>query len=372
MNAPDQVNEGQRLLASRMRGADDTPASAAAEAQVALGMVPDTLGIRQCLEWLRKAYPNECAKKPELLSPEISDDNKLWQVKGSGSGNAVELTGRVMNIDDVKAAAAMFNMVDGLSEEERVKLKPGYEPEPGDLNPFPLDDMPRVMRDLAVASAEINQSMPELSVVTMLGVLSAALGKGIELKTTKGRCVSGNLMMIVSMPTGSGKTSEAGPLLDMVHEYQRKRRHDHRKQGYRKQAALSVLRREIEKLENAASSDEEPADKAQFDADMERLFDRKDDEAAPVTQSTRAAWAGLALVRSKRPKMVWGYFAASPVRTAASLNREWKAWADCCGAPSRPTCLPPARPQRGVASMCSTARRRAPGWKKASVLSRTR
>ena len=279
LGASDQATDFQRVLEARTAPLE-APSQSKTDSVDNTAKARAGLGIRQSITLLLARHPEECAKVPDLLRARVNPDNKSYHAKGFGMGDVVTYVGRVLKMYDEGSAEYIVEMLDGMTEEERRKLVPEYQPTAEDLNPFPLDDLPAVVQELARASAEINKSKPELSVITMLGVASAALGKALELKTTKGRRITGNLMMVVSMPTGTGKTSEAGPILEMVHEFQRKLRLEHRKSSYRKQAELSKMRHEIEKLETAAKSDEEPADQAEFDADMERLFGLKDEEAA--------------------------------------------------------------------------------------------
>jgi len=90
------------------------------------------------------------------------------------------------------------------------------------LPSFPIDSLPRVLRDFVLAIAENTQSSPDLGAVTGLGVCSACLtGKAIlypkgENSTWK---ESSNLYIMVLANSGGGKSPVLGTLMSPIEQH---------------------------------------------------------------------------------------------------------------------------------------------------------
>jgi hypothetical protein len=73
-------------------------------------------------------------------------------------------------------------------------------------NPFPTHCLPP---PIAAMASAISQSVlvPErLSGCCVLGILSASLGKGIQVQSGSDRCTRGNLYLMASADSGTGKS----------------------------------------------------------------------------------------------------------------------------------------------------------------------
>jgi hypothetical protein len=88
--------------------------------------------------------------------------------------------------------------------------------------PFPLDCLPQACEGMARAiceTARVRESLPGCSI---LGILSAAIGKGLEVKSGANRVTRGNLYILPSAESGSGKSETsrhaAKPFLDFEAE----------------------------------------------------------------------------------------------------------------------------------------------------------
>lgn len=176
------------------------------------------------------------------------------------------------------AASLTRELFDSLPEEERRKMAPDFTPKHDEG--FPLANFPPVIRELALASSALHKSKPQLAALTALGVLSASLGKGLKLRTINSLHTTGNLYIIISMRTGGGKTTEAGPILGLLRDYQLQRRAAHGKLVHRSEAKLVNLRRRIATLDAASNAEE-----AQSEADLDRLAEMRAEEASLVAST---------------------------------------------------------------------------------------
>ncbi len=84
--------------------------------------------------------------------------------------------------------------------------------------PFPLDALPPSMGGMAAAIARIEHVPDRLTGVCVLGLVSAAIGAGLELQSDTQKTVRGNLYLFAAAETGTGKSRAfepiAAPLLD--------------------------------------------------------------------------------------------------------------------------------------------------------------
>ena len=89
------------------------------------------------------------------------------------------------------------------------------DPEPP---PFPLQALPPAMADLIAAVARTERVPIPLPAVCALGTVSAAIGAGLEVASGPNRFTRGNLYLLASAESGSGKSETfrivAAPLLE--------------------------------------------------------------------------------------------------------------------------------------------------------------
>lgn len=83
---------------------------------------------------------------------------------------------------------------------------------------FPTDCLPELMAEMVYESARVNRVPECLPGCYALGVVSAAIGSGIEVERDAGKTTRGNLMILVSAESGCGKSEAFGefvkPLVD--------------------------------------------------------------------------------------------------------------------------------------------------------------
>lgn len=130
---------------------------------------------------------------------------------------------------------------------------------------FPLDALPPTLALIASNVARSARVPERLTGPCVLGLVSAAIGAGLQVQSDSNRTTRGNLFLFVSADTGAGKSRSfellAAPLLDHQH---RQSKHWRTQTGPRLQAELSLLESDIAAIEKRAG-------KAQAEGDRERL-----------------------------------------------------------------------------------------------------
>ena len=120
-------------------------------------------------------------------------------------------------------------MVDAVNRELRSRIgkaefvpTPTVEAQPANSGPFPLHCLPPACEAMARAICEtvrVRESLPGCSI---LGISSAAIGKGLQVKSGANRVTRGNLYILPSAESGSGKSETsrhaAKPFLDFEAE----------------------------------------------------------------------------------------------------------------------------------------------------------
>lgn len=122
-------------------------------------------------------------------------------MKSDMTSEIVPSTGRVINYEPAP------------NENEKPTVSPSTsaqadadETEPASA-PFPVDCLPPVVANIARAISEATKTPPTLAACSCLGVLSASIGKGLRVESSKtGRITPGNLYILASARTGTGKS----------------------------------------------------------------------------------------------------------------------------------------------------------------------
>jgi len=86
-------------------------------------------------------------------------------------------------------------------ERPRPKIDDDHE-----LQPFPVDCLPGTAGDMARAIATAERVPESLTGCCVLGILSAAIGAGLEVRSGAQRKTRGNLFILASAQTGTGKS----------------------------------------------------------------------------------------------------------------------------------------------------------------------
>src|ERR1039458_7750337 len=79
--------------------------------------------------------------------------------------------------------------------------------------PFPLQHLPPAARDMAEAVARVARTPEPLAGCCVLGILSASIGAGLQVPSQPDKVARANLYIIVSMPSGTGKSETFRPVL---------------------------------------------------------------------------------------------------------------------------------------------------------------
>ena len=85
---------------------------------------------------------------------------------------------------------------------------------------FPVDALPPTMREMVEAVARHLQVPEALAACCALPCVSAAVGPGLEIETTSGRTLRGNIYVAVGVPSGAGKTETFNLMLEPIFSLQ--------------------------------------------------------------------------------------------------------------------------------------------------------
>lgn len=145
--------------------------------------------------------------------------------------------------------------------------EPEEEPE---RPPFPMDALPPTLALIAKGIARTARVPERLTGPCVLGVVSAAIGAGLEVRSGPSRTTRANLYLMVSAESGTGKTSTferiAAPLLDFQRDRQEIWRDD---TNPRLRAELALLKREIESLEKKAPKTDDPHERERIRGEIQ-------------------------------------------------------------------------------------------------------
>lgn len=87
--------------------------------------------------------------------------------------------------------------------------------------PFPLDCLPTAAADMAEAVARVARTPESLAGSCVLGILSASIGAGLQVPSQPGKTARGNLYIVVSVPSGTGKSETFRPVTEPFFGYER-------------------------------------------------------------------------------------------------------------------------------------------------------
>ncbi len=98
----------------------------------------------------------------------------------------------------------------------------GHHGEGHEVQPFPLERLPEAAADMARAICEVERTPASLAGVCTLGFISAAIGRGLHVQSGPDRFTRGNLYLVASAESGSGKSETfrhaARPFFDFERE----------------------------------------------------------------------------------------------------------------------------------------------------------
>ncbi|MGO9585165.1 MAG: DUF3987 domain-containing protein [Limisphaerales bacterium] len=146
--------------------------------------------------------------------------------------------------------------------------------------PFPLDAMPPKLALLAAGVARTARVPDRLTGPCVLGLISAAIGAGLEVQSDTQRTTRGNLFLLVSAETGTGKSRTfeiiAVPMLDYQERLQE---HWRKESAPHLQSELKILDREIANLEKKAGKTVDTAERERLRGELEYKIAERDELA---------------------------------------------------------------------------------------------
>jgi hypothetical protein len=148
-------------------------------------------------EWLKAVVANTRAKVLWAKTPEEHKDLNDWMRAGATA-------------DDLLAAMT--------KDAELIREAKSESPEITQLRPFPLRCLFSACEAMARAICDTVRVLESLPGCCILGILSAAVGRGLQVKSGPNRETRGNLYILASAESGSGKSETfrhaAKPFLD--------------------------------------------------------------------------------------------------------------------------------------------------------------
>ncbi len=98
---------------------------------------------------------------------------------------------------------------------------PGLDEGEKRIVPFPLEHLPPAARAMAEAIARTERTPETLAGCCVLGILSASIGAGLQVKSGPDRFTRGNLYILASAESGSGKSETFRHAAKPFHDFER-------------------------------------------------------------------------------------------------------------------------------------------------------
>ena len=202
-----------------------------------------------------------------VVTPPPHKDANDWTRAGATAEELLAAVAAATLVELPSPPRAFSNPLPALPEED--------EPE---AIPFPVDCLPPIMAGIVAAVARCERVPVALPGVCALGVVSAALGAGLEVASGPNRSTRGNIFLLASAESGSGKSETfrliAAPL---VEHQQRQLEIWKTKTSPQLQSEIRVLDKEIGTLEKKAAKSSDPTERDRLVGELEYKLARKDD-----------------------------------------------------------------------------------------------
>jgi hypothetical protein len=240
-------------------------------------------------KWL-DAYSESLRGADVVILPDKDEPGRKHAqlIAGKLHGTAQSL--RIVELPDVEGRpvkdAAGFFAAGGTAGQlaqliEATLLEEAGEEPAATVPVFPLDALPPTLALIASNIARSARVPERLAGPCVLGLVSAALGAGLQVQSDTNRTTRGNSYFLISAETGTGKSRSfeliAAPLLD----HQRRLSERWRTQtGPRLQAELRLLERDIAEIEKRAAKAQTEADRERLCGELEYKLARKDELTA--------------------------------------------------------------------------------------------
>src|SRR5260370_26863875 len=114
---------------------------------------------------------------------------------------------------------------------------------------FPTECLPRVVRETVKTCAVAHQVPQALAGCVALGVLSAAVGKGLVVRSASTRVTGANLFIVVGAGSGAGKSETFADLASPLVEFESQQNLDWCTDQIRRKAEGHVLEVKIRSLD---------------------------------------------------------------------------------------------------------------------------
>jgi hypothetical protein len=113
------------------------------------------------------------------------------------------------------AGATRHNHERVFAAERAQKASPKDDPdEVPEAEPFPIDALAPVQKEMVLYAAESIEVHPNLPAIAALGIVAAAIGRGLYARSGPNQTIHGNLFLIGSAISGEGKTESSRPIVD--------------------------------------------------------------------------------------------------------------------------------------------------------------
>ncbi len=228
-------------------------------------------GERPGDKWLAAIASDSGCQCVSVRTPEPHKDTNDWTRAGASADDLLTAIDEARSFE-CRTTTVDFDNPNIATEESEFEEVSGED--------FPLNALPIVAAEMVRAVSRSERVPIALPAVCALGLASAALGKGLEVASGGDRTTRGNLFLLASAESGSGKSETfrliAAPFLD---HQQRQIENWQRNKNPQIQAEIRVLDKQIESLERKAAKATNPADHDQLVKDLKDKIARKDELA---------------------------------------------------------------------------------------------
>ncbi len=202
-----------------------------------------------------------------VVTPPPHKDANDWTRAGATAEELLAAIAAATLVEMPPPPRAISNSLPALPEED--------EPE---ATPFPVDCLPPIMAGIVAAVSRCERVPLALPGVCALGIVSAALGAGLEVVSGANKVARGNLFLLASAVSGSGKSETfrliAAPL---VEHQQRQLEIWKTTTSPQLQSEIRVLDKEIGTLEKKAAKSSDPTERDRLVGELAYKLARKDD-----------------------------------------------------------------------------------------------
>jgi replicative DNA helicase len=136
---------------------------------------------------------------------------------------------------------------------------------------FPLDCLPEPVRNIVRAVSEKFQTPTSLAAVNALGVLAAAIGSGLQIRTFNGEKMPANLFLVAIAPPASGKSRVSKPFVTPFERLEEEAFEQWQNTKVRARNEMEVAYRKADYLRNKAAKEADETKSASYTQELNRL-----------------------------------------------------------------------------------------------------